>query len=86
MLLNLSSKKTTNVSDILVKILKANIDIYLKDLTALTNDCLEKGVFPNELKLADASSVFKKGESLSKKNYRPVSILFHMTKVLKSIS
>ena len=38
------------------------IDTYLdlKNLTALLNECLEKGVSPDELKLADVSPVFKK--------------------------
>ena len=44
--------------------------IYLKDLTCFVNDCLEKRVFPDELKLADVSPIFKKVESLEKENYR----------------
>ena len=34
-ILNLPSKKATRTSDIHAKVLKANIDIYLKDLSAL---------------------------------------------------
>ena len=63
----------------------ANIDIYLKKLTALVNDCLENGVFPGELKLADVSPVFKKGESLDQENCRPVSIISHISEVFERI-
>ena len=31
--------------------------------------------FPNELKLADITPIFKKEESTMAKNYRPVSVL-----------
>ena len=78
-ILNLSSKKVTRIDDIRAKVLKTNTNIYLKDLTALVNDCLEKGVFRDELELADVSPVFKKDENLDKENYRPVSILSHMS-------
>ena len=57
----------------------------MKDITALVNDCLEKGVFPYELKLADVSPVFKQGESLDKENYRPVSILSYISKFFERI-
>ena len=42
-------------------------------------------MFPNELKLADVSPVFKKDGDLNKDNYRPVSILSYMSKVFEKI-
>ena len=84
-ILNLSSKKATRIGDIPVKELKTNINIYLKELTPLVNDCIEKGVFPYKLKLADVSHVFKKGESLNKENYIPVIIISYMSKVFERI-
>ena len=41
--------------------------MYSKELTSVTNSCLEKGLFSDELK--------KKDKYLNKENYRPVSIL-----------
>ena len=55
------------------KVLKTNIDIYLKDLTSLISVCIEKRIFPDELKFVDVSPVFKEGESLDQENYRPRS-------------
>ena len=49
---NLSSNRVTRIGDIPGKVLKADIDICLKDLTVFISHCLEKGVFPNELILA----------------------------------
>ena len=40
----------------------------------LFNDMLKTGNFPDNLKLADITPVFKKKTSLRKVNYRPVSV------------
>ena len=44
-----------------------------------------KGVFADDLKLADITPIFKKEDSLNKENYRPVSILPHLSKVFERI-
>ena len=84
-ILNLSSKKATRKGHIPAKILKWSINAYLSELTILISNCLKKGVFPDDLKLADITPIFKKEDSLNKENYRPVSILPHLSKVLERI-
>ena len=80
-ILNLSTKKATKNGDIPAK----SVDIYIKEITFIINDCIEKGIFPDDLKLADVSPIFKKEDSFKKENYRPVSILPHMSKVFERI-
>ena len=41
----------------------------------LFNETITKGVFPDNLKLADVTPVFKEDDPFDKKNYRPVSVL-----------
>ena len=41
--------------------------------------------FSDNLKLADISPIFKKEDSFKKENYRPVSILPHLSKVFERI-
>ena len=84
-ILDLSTKKATKNGDIPAKILKKSIDIYIKEITFTINDCIENGIFPDDLKLADVSPIFKKEDSFKKENYRPVSILPHMSKVFERI-
>ena len=84
-LMNLSSKKVPRKGDIPAKILKDSLSVYTKELTTIINNCLKDGLFPNELKLADVSPVFKKDDDLNKENYRPASILSHMSKVSECI-
>ena len=70
--MNLSSKKATRKGDIPAKILKDSWSVYTKELTTIINNCLKHGLFPNELRLADVSPVFKKDDDLNKEYYRPV--------------
>ena len=68
-ILNLSCKKATRKGDIPAKILKNSINTYLSELTTLISNCLKEGVFPDDLKLADITPIFKKKDSLNKENY-----------------
>ena len=52
-ILNLSSKKATKNGDIPAKILKKSVDIYIKEITFIINDCIESGIFHQDLKLVD---------------------------------
>ena len=67
------------------KTLKNGINAYLSELTTLINNCLKKVVFPDDLKLADMTLIFKKEDSLNKENYRPDSVLSHLSKVFERI-
>ena len=43
----------------------------------------KNGCFPDELKLAEVIPIYKKGDNLLKGNDRPVSIISHISKILK---
>ena len=83
--MNLSSKKVTGKGNTPAKTLKDSLSVYTKELATIINKCLKDGLFPNELKLADVWTVFKKDDDLNKEKYRPVSILSHMSKVFERI-
>ena len=85
-ILNLNNKKATREGDIPVNLLKRPIDIYLPVLNEIINSSFEQNEFPNELKLAGIIPIFKKKDPLNKENYRPVSILLHMSKVLERLT
>ena len=82
-ILNLSTKKATKNGDIPAKILKKSVDIYIKEITFIINDCLEKGIFPDDLKLADVSPICKKEDSFKKENYRRLAYYHTCQKSLK---
>ena len=63
----LDVSKAIQESDILVKIIKANENSSAEAIFFNSNKSLENGKFPNYLKLANITSVFKKGTRTSKK-------------------
>ena len=72
---NLDNKKACQESDITVKIIKDNIDIFSEFLFHNFNNSIFDATFPSELKNADVISVFKKKDRKNVENYRPVSCL-----------
>ena len=44
-----------------------------------------KGKFPENLKVAEVTPIYKKGNSFEKDNYRPTCILSNISKVLRRI-
>ena len=68
----LKARKATQITDILVKILKENDDIFSAYICDFLNETIKSGKFPAISKNGDITAVFKKGFKGSKKNYRPV--------------
>ena len=54
-------------------------------LTRIINFSVEEGVFPEIWKVGVVTPVLKKGSPLEKSNYRPVSCLSVLSKVLEKI-
>ena len=68
-----------------VKILKDNADMLADKRTDSLNNCLKTGIFPDKLKVADISPIFKAKDNTSKKNYRPVSVLNTVSKLFEKL-
>ena len=66
-------------------VLKHCSNTLCKSFTVLFNKSLADGVFPRTWKLANVSPVYKKGNKSGKVNYRPISLLSNMSKVLDNI-
>ena len=54
---------------------------YISVLTKTLNSSIGKGFFPNQLKLAEMTPLFKKENDLNKENYPPVSVLSQASKI-----
>ena len=46
---------------------------------------IETSVFPDSLKAAEVSPVYKKGSTVDKKNYRPISVLPSVSKIFEKV-
>ena len=71
-----------NISNVLLKEL---IDILAPVLTMVFNKSLETGEFPEVMKLAEVVPLFKGKEHYLSNNYRPISLLTTISKILEKI-
>ena len=81
----LDHRKTNHITDIPVRILKQNPDIFGNYICDFFNECVNKGVSPSILKNSNITTVFKQSFRRSKDNYRPVSILPIICKIFEKL-
>ena len=81
----LSIHKATGFDQLPSKLLKMGSNILAPSICSLVNMSFDLCSFPNCLKYAEISPIFKKGSDLDVANYRPVSILPSMSKIFERI-
>ena len=54
-------------------------------LMILINLCLRQSIFPNAEKLANVTPIFKSGDQSSMDNYRPISVLPVLAKIIERV-
>ena len=79
------NNKASQKSDIPIRIIKDNIDIFADFLCETVNCTIKTSNFPSCLKLADITPLHEKGRKDNKENYRPVSILPTLSKIFERI-
>ena len=66
-------------------IFKDNIEIFGAMLTLLFRQSMEMGVFPREMCIAKVFCIFKAGDPREVANYRPISVLPVLSKILERL-
>ena len=84
-LTNLSRKTSNGPDGLSTKLLKVIEPEITASLTLLINQVLHTGAFPDKLKIAKVIPIFKKGETTAFNNYRPISLLPVISKVIEKI-
>ena len=82
---NLKSKTSYGFDGISNKLLKYVKDELAEPLLLIINQSLTQGQFPNKLKLAKVTPVYKKDNVHQFDNYRPVSVLSSVSKVFEKV-
>ena len=72
-------------NDLSFNVIKKCFGVIHEPLKYLFNLSLEKGIFPDNLKIAKVTPIFKSGDSTDLGNYRPISVLPCFSKMLESI-
>ena len=68
-----------------MRIIKDASHVYCHRLTTIFNNCIKNKKFPDILKYAEITPVFKKGDKTDKSNYRPVSTLSSFSKIIEKL-
>lgn len=78
-------KKSNGYDEVPIVIIQDNLDILADPLSVLYNQCYNFGVFPEQLKIAKIVPILKKGSKNDPKNYRPISLLPVLAKILEKL-
>ena len=84
-ILGLKNSKASGVDNIDTYIIKLVAEEILPAVTHIVNLSIQQAVFPSLYKVAKVIPLFKKGDPLLPKNYRPVAILCILSKVIERV-
>ena len=81
----LDPKKSTGVDLIPPKIIIAGSESLAIPIRDMANTIINRGQFPESLKLAQVTPIYKKDDPFIEKNYRPVSVLPTLSKLYERV-
>ena len=77
-----SSNGHDGISSELLKLLSDDIS---RCITLLINQSLMSGIFPDQLKIAKVTPIYKKNDKIQVTNYRPISVLPVVSKIFETV-
>ena len=84
-ILSLKNKKSSGHDGISNLLLKDLVDVLTYPLHIIFNKCLIQGIFPDIMKIADIVPLHKNGNIHIVDNYRPISLLMTISKILEKL-
>lgn len=85
LLSELDDDKSPGYDDISAKALKSCADVVSPVLTAIINLSITSGVYPDCLKVARVTPIYKSESKVDPANYRPVSVLPMLNKIFEKV-
>lgn len=82
---SLKNTKSSGIDELTTQALKHITDNIIKQLVYLFNLSLEVGLFPDILKMASVLPLYKKDDTKNIENYRQISILSILSKILERV-
>ena len=82
---DLANSKSPGPDDLSPYVLKMASKFIAQPLTHLINLSFKSGIFPNDLKKAKVIPLFKKGDPTCIPNYRPISLLSVLSKIIEKL-
>ena len=82
---SLKPKNSSGYDDISNNLVKELHPVILKPLTEVINRSLQEGIFPDNMKRSDTIPLYKTKEKYYTTNYRPISLLLTLSKILEKV-
>ena len=82
---SLKTNKSPGYDNIHVNVIRNRYNKLKTPLMNIFNLSLNTGIFPDRMKVAKVTPIFKKGEKSSISNYRPISVPPYFSKILEGI-
>ena len=82
---NINPSKAAGLDNIAGKFLKEGSTVLAMPLTQICNLSITLSAFPNKCKHAKLKPLFKKGSTTEPKNYRPISLLPLVSKIIEKV-
>ena len=84
-LLSLDTSKAAGIDQIPAKFLRDGAEVLALPLGNIINLSIKLSTFPEECKIAKLKSIFKKRSRTDPKNYRPISLLPLVSKIIERL-
>ena len=81
----LNPSKAAGIVDLSRKFLKDDTDILARPISQLCNLSIKLNSFPRSCKIAKVEPLFKKGSKTDPQNYRPISRLPVLSKIIETV-
>ncbi len=82
---DMKPKSSCGIDGLSMKLLKMIKEVFIEPVLIIINQTLSTGIFPDKLKIAKVTPVYKKDDQTQLANYRPISLLPVISKIFERI-
>ena len=82
---DINENKAAGLDNLSGKFLKDGATELAKPISQICNLSIKYSIFPNDCKIVKLKPLFKKGSKTAPKNYRPISLLPLISKIIEKI-
>ena len=82
---NIEISKASGIDKLPGRFLKDGAKILSKSISEICNLSISHGIFPNACKVAKLKPIFRKGKKVEPSNYRPISLLPLISKIIEEV-